>query len=150
MPELVTAISSVPPGAFNPTEGIEQVPLSCWCTRVVAEGKKAFHFWEKCHGGTVKDGVALAGESVTWHKSQDNAQECYHAGKIGDGSRARDRGEILGEEPPDEPTCNQDENSLLEYQCQEDGGSKENPASVAVQGVGRLTAVEDPDGNQVH
>src|SRR6266404_8631802 len=71
MPELVTAISSVPPGAFNPTEGIEQVPLSCWCTRVVAEGKKAFHFWEKCHGGTVTDGVALAGESVTWHKSQD-------------------------------------------------------------------------------
>src|SRR5437667_4660881 len=44
MPELVTAIPSVPPGAFNPTEGIEQMPLSCWCTRVVAEGRKAFHF----------------------------------------------------------------------------------------------------------
>jgi len=125
------------------------VPLSCWCTRVVAEGKKAFHSGN-CHFPKVKDGVALAGESVTRHKSQDNAQERYHAGEIGYGSRARDRGEILGEEPPDEPTCNQDENSLLKYQRQEDGGRKENPASVAVEGVGRLTAVEDPDGDQIH
>ena len=113
-------------------------------------GEESVSFLGKCHGGTVTDGVALAGESVTWHKSQDNAQECDHAGEIGDGSRARDRREVLGEEPPDEPTCNQDENSLLKYQCQEDGGSKENPASVAVEGVGRLTTVEDPDGNQVH
>ena len=112
MPELVTAISSVPPGAFNPTEGIKQVPLSCWCTRVVAEGKKAFHSGN-CHFPKVKDGVALAGESVTRHKSQDNAQERYHAGEIGYGSRARDCGEILGEEPPGEATCSQDENSFL-------------------------------------
>ena len=146
---MVTAISSVPPGAFNPTEGIELVPLSCWCTRVVAEGGKAFHFG-KMSFGTVKDGVALAGESVTWHKSQDNAEECDHAGEIGGGSRARDCGEILGEKPPDEATCNQDENPLLKYQRQEDGGRKENPASVAVEGVGRLTAVEDPDGDQIH
>ena len=75
-------------------------------------GEESVSFWENVIW-TAKDGVALAGESVTWHKSQDNAQECYHAGEIGDGSRARDRREILGEEPPDEPTCKQYENSLL-------------------------------------
>ena len=44
--ELVTAISGVPPGAFNPTEGIEQVPLSCWCTWSSGEEEESVSFWE--------------------------------------------------------------------------------------------------------
>jgi hypothetical protein len=54
VPELVTAISSVPPGAFNPRK-IEPVPLSCWCTGTSERESGNVSFWW-VHFGTGQTG----------------------------------------------------------------------------------------------
>ena len=92
-------ISSVPPDALNPRMIRAGPPLSCWCTGVVRDGVKAFHFRKK------SPVAVLAAETVARDRPQDHSQESQNANEIGHGAGTSDWRKVFGKKPPNKARC---------------------------------------------